>query len=175
MIVAAGLFWLVFSNLRGFYDLIVEFLNIIAALLYGCLFAYLMNPVMKVTQRIMDKLLAKRNISDRMAARISKITGICVAVLVVCLAVYALIALIVPNLIGTINFLMWRIITGLTVARERELGTFDQMLVSPASPVEIACGKLIPGCVVGLVHGTIIYYSIIGLIKMPIVWSVTEL
>ena len=45
------------------------------------------------------------------------------------------------------------IITGLTVARERELGTFDQMLVSPASPVEIACGKLIPGCVVGLVHG----------------------
>ena len=27
VIVAAGLFWLVFSNLRGFYDLIVEFLN----------------------------------------------------------------------------------------------------------------------------------------------------
>ena len=80
VIVAAGLFWLVFSNLRGFYDLIVEFLNIIAALLYGCLFAYLMNPVMKVTQRIMDKLLAKRNLSDRMAARISKITGICAAV-----------------------------------------------------------------------------------------------
>ena len=60
---------------------------------------------------------------------------------------------ILPNLIGTINFLMGMIITGLTVARERELGTFDQMLVSPASPVEIACGKLIPGCVVGLVHG----------------------
>ena len=93
VIVAAGLFWLVFSNLRGFYDLIVEFLNIIAALLYGCLFAYLMNPVMKVTQRIMDRLLAKRNLSDRMAARISKITGICAAVLVFCLAVYALIAL----------------------------------------------------------------------------------
>ena len=64
VIVAAGLFWLVFSNLRGFYDLIVEFLNIIAALLYGCLFAYLMNPVMKVTQRIMGKLLAKRNLSE---------------------------------------------------------------------------------------------------------------
>ena len=106
VIVAAGLFWLVFSNLRGFYDLIVEFLNIIAALLYGCLFAYLMNPVMKVTQRIMDKLLAKRNLSDRMAARISKITGICAAVLVFCLAVYALIALIVPNLIASIEELL---------------------------------------------------------------------
>ena len=53
-------------------------------------------------------------------------------------------------------------ITGLTVARERELGTFDQMRVSPASPVEIACGKLFPGCVVGLVHGTIFFFSIIG-------------
>ncbi|MFR3457611.1 MAG: ABC transporter permease [Bilophila wadsworthia] len=69
---------------------------------------------------------------------------------------------ILPNLIGTINFLMGMIITGLTVARERELGTFDQMLVSPASPVEIACGKLIPGCVVGLVHGTIFFFSIIA-------------
>ena len=61
---------------------------------------------MKVTQRIMDKLLAKRNLSDRMAARISKITGICVAVLVFCLAVYALIALIVPNLIASIEELL---------------------------------------------------------------------
>ena len=74
---------------------------------------------------------------------------------------------ILPNLIGTINFLMGMIITGLTVARERELGTFDQMLVSPASPVEIACGKLIPGCVVGLVHGTIFFFSIIGFFKVP--------
>ena len=82
---------------------------------------------------------------------------------------------ILPNLIGTINFLMGMIITGLTVARERELGTFDQMLVSPASPVEIACGKLIPGCVVGLVHGTIFFFSIIGFFKVPFVGSVAVL
>lgn len=41
-----------------------------------------------------------------MAARISKITGICAAVLVFCLAVYALIALIVPNLIASIEELL---------------------------------------------------------------------
>ena len=34
-------------------------------------------------------------------------------------------------------------------------GTFDQLLVSPATPTEIALAKLIPGCVVGLAHGTI--------------------
>ena len=37
VIVAAGLFWLVFSNLRGFYDLIVEFLIIAALLTAACL------------------------------------------------------------------------------------------------------------------------------------------
>ena len=78
---------------------------------------------------------------------------------------------ILPNLIGTINFMMGMIITGLTVARERELGTFDQMLVSPASPVEIAFGKLIPGCVVGLVHGTIFIVSTIWFFRVPFVGS----
>ena len=49
------------------------------------------------------------------------------------------------------------------------------MLVSPASAVEIACGKLIPGCVVGLVHGTIFFFSIIGFFKVPFVGSVAVL
>ena len=48
-----------------------------------------------------------------------------------------------------------RVVTGLSVAREREVGTFDQLLVSPATPTEIALAKLVPGCIVGLVHGTI--------------------
>ena len=82
---------------------------------------------------------------------------------------------ILPNLIGTINFMMGMIITGLTVARERELGTFDQMLVSPASPVEIAFGKLIPGCVVGLVHGTIFVFSTIWFFRVPFVGSLAFL
>ena len=47
------------------------------------------------------------------------------------------------------------VVTGLSVAREREVGTFDQLLVSPATPTEIALAKLVPGCLVGLVHGTI--------------------
>lgn len=79
---------------------------------------------------------------------------------------------ILPNLIGTINFIMGILITGLTVARERELGTFDQMLVSPAEPVDIAVAKLIPGCVVGLVHGTIFFVSAIWFFGVPFTGSV---
>lgn len=60
-----------------------------------------------------------------------------------------------PNLIGMLSFMLGLVVTGLSVAREREVGTFDQLLVSPATPTEIALAKLIPGCLVGLVHGTI--------------------
>ena len=60
-----------------------------------------------------------------------------------------------PNLIGMLSFMLGLVVTGLSIAREREAGTFDRLLVSPATPTEIALAKLIPGCVVGLAHGTI--------------------
>ncbi|WP_297048955.1 ABC transporter permease [uncultured Desulfovibrio sp.] len=60
-----------------------------------------------------------------------------------------------PNLIGMLSLMLGLVVTGLSVAREREVGTFDQLLVSPATPTEIALAKLVPGCLVGLAHGTI--------------------
>lgn len=60
-----------------------------------------------------------------------------------------------PNLIGMISLILGLVVTGLSVARERERGTFDQLLMTPASPTEIALGKLIPGCLIGVAHGTI--------------------
>ena len=43
-----------------------------------------------------------------------------------------------PNLIGMLSFMLGLVVTGLSIAREREAGTFDQLLVSPATPTEIA-------------------------------------
>ena len=60
-----------------------------------------------------------------------------------------------PNLIGILTFMLGLVVTGLTVAREREVGTFDQLLVTPSTPTEIALAKLVPGCVTGLIHGTL--------------------
>ena len=39
----------------------------------------------------------------------------------------------VPALLATISLAMGIVVTGLSVARERELGTFDQLMVSPIS------------------------------------------
>src|SRR5882762_5360577 len=58
-----------------------------------------------------------------------------------------------PNLVGMLSLGVALMITALSVARERELGTFDQTLVSPATPVEIALGKLLPPLLVAISTG----------------------
>lgn len=60
-----------------------------------------------------------------------------------------------PNLIGMLTYMLGLVVTGLSVAREREVGTFDQLLVTPSTSTEIALAKLMPGCITGCVHGTI--------------------
>ena len=47
----------------------------------------------------------------------------------------------IPALIGTLTMLQTLLLTAMSVAREREQGTFDQLLVTPFRPVEIMAGK----------------------------------
>ena len=68
-----------------------------------------------------------------------------------------------PNLVGMLSLGVALMITALSVARERELGTFDQTLVSPATPIEIALGKLLPPLLVASVQATL-YLLIVTLL-----------
>ena len=63
----------------------------------------------------------------------------------------------IPGLIGTITLLQVLLLTALSVAREREDGTFDQLLVTPIRPAEIMLGKALPSTMVGLIQATIIF------------------
>jgi ABC-2 type transport system permease protein len=62
----------------------------------------------------------------------------------------------VPGIIALLSLVVSVLITALSVAREREAGTFDQLLVTPLRPVEILLGKAVPGLVIGLIEGTVI-------------------
>ncbi|MBN2807912.1 MAG: ABC transporter permease [Deltaproteobacteria bacterium] len=57
---------------------------------------------------------------------------------------------IVAALGGTISMVVVMILTSLSVAREREFGTFDQLLVAPFTSGEILLAKAIPGITFGL-------------------------
>jgi ABC-2 type transport system permease protein len=60
----------------------------------------------------------------------------------------------IPSLIGTLTLLQTLLLTAMSVAREREQGTLDQLLVTPFRPTEIMAGKALPSLLVGLVQAT---------------------
>jgi len=75
---------------------------------------------------------------------------------------------IVPGIVGLLSLVITTIVTGLSVAREREAGTFDQLLVTPLRPVEILIGKSIPGIFIGLIEGSFILLLVIFWFEVPL-------
>jgi ABC-2 type transport system permease protein len=60
---------------------------------------------------------------------------------------------IVPGLVGTLAMVVVVLVAGLSVARERELGTFEQLMVTPLRPIELLIGKSVPALAFGMVQG----------------------
>ncbi|MGE0008054.1 MAG: ABC transporter permease [Parvibaculaceae bacterium] len=74
----------------------------------------------------------------------------------------------VPSLVAIIALLIGLVVTALSVARERELGTFDQLMVSPLRTHEILIGKLTPPMMIGMVHITLYVLAAIFLFGVPL-------
>ncbi|HUK02640.1 MAG TPA: ABC transporter permease [Steroidobacteraceae bacterium] len=60
----------------------------------------------------------------------------------------------IPGMIGTLTMMQTLLLTAMSVAREREQGTFDQLLVTPFRPAEIMVGKALPAMMIGLTQAT---------------------
>ena len=63
---------------------------------------------------------------------------------------------IVPGIVCLLTLVVTMLVTALTIAREREQGTFDQLLVTPLRPFEILAGKALPGFLIGILEATAI-------------------
>jgi ABC-2 type transport system permease protein len=60
----------------------------------------------------------------------------------------------------------------MSIAREREVGTFEQLLVSPLQPFEILLGKAAPGLIVGLVQAVVISLIVTQVFQIKLYGSV---
>jgi ABC-2 type transport system permease protein len=81
----------------------------------------------------------------------------------------------VPGLVAILTTLMGLMVTALSVARERELGTFDQLLVSPLEPLEIIAGKTAPALIIGLAEGTVMLSVGVFVFRVPFQGSIALL
>jgi len=82
---------------------------------------------------------------------------------------------IVSALGGIISMIVVMVLSSLSVAREREFGTFDQLLVAPFRPVEILVGKALPPLVFGLFDALLLSGAAVFLLKIPFHGTVSAL
>jgi len=79
---------------------------------------------------------------------------------------------IVPGLLGTILTLTMLIFTALSVTRETERGTMENLLSMPITPLEIMLGKITPYVLVGFLQATVIVLAGVVLFSVPIVGNI---
>jgi ABC-2 type transport system permease protein len=81
----------------------------------------------------------------------------------------------IPGIVGVITLLITLLVTALSVAREREQGTFDQLLVTPLRPVEILLGKALPGFIIGFLEANLIILVATLWFRIPLLGSLLVL
>jgi ABC-2 type transport system permease protein len=82
---------------------------------------------------------------------------------------------ILPGLVAVLSMMMAMLVSALSLARERELGTFEQLLVTPLRPVEILIGKALPGMIVGLIDANIVIAAAWLWFQVPLLGSMALL
>jgi ABC-2 type transport system permease protein len=82
---------------------------------------------------------------------------------------------IVPGLMGVVLTMMMVMMTAIAVTRERERGTMENLLATPARPGEVMAGKIIPYIALGYVQVLIILVAAKLLFGVPMVGSVALL
>jgi ABC-2 type transport system permease protein len=77
----------------------------------------------------------------------------------------------VPGVVGVLLFLVCMLLTALAVVRERELGTLEQLMVTPLLPLELVAGKALPFALIGLVDLVLVTLLAVLWFGVPLVGS----
>jgi ribosome-dependent ATPase len=81
----------------------------------------------------------------------------------------------VPGLVGIILQLVTIMLTAFSIVRERETGTFEQMLVTPIGAWSLLLGKLLPYGVIGVLETALVLALMVFLFGVPIAGSLALL
>jgi ABC-2 type transport system permease protein len=82
---------------------------------------------------------------------------------------------IVPGLMGVVLTMTMVMMTSIAMTRERERGTMENLLATPARPLEVMLGKIVPYIVVGYVQVVVILLAAKFLFDVPMLGSLTLL
>ena len=82
---------------------------------------------------------------------------------------------IVPGVIAVIMMIVGAILTALSIVKEKERGTIEQILVSPIHPLEMMIGKIIPYVIIAFIDLVIVVIAGYVIFAVPIKGSLFQL
>ncbi len=111
VVLASAVFMVILFNLTGFFNVVRAFFRIISPILFGVLFAYLMNPIMQFVENGLMHLIQRygkpEKISNRVWMRSRKnichVVGVILALATMLAVFYLAIALVVPTFIDNLS------------------------------------------------------------------------
>jgi ABC-2 type transport system permease protein len=74
----------------------------------------------------------------------------------------------VPGVIANIIMMVTLMLTALSIVREKEIGTMEQLMVTPVRPIELMLGKTLPFALVGLLDVTLITVVALLVFRVPL-------
>ena len=82
---------------------------------------------------------------------------------------------ILPALIMMLSMLQIMVLSALSVAREREMGTFEQLLVTPFMTGELLASKAVVPILIGIFQGTLIFLISVFWFEVPLMGSILKI
>lgn len=78
----------------------------------------------------------------------------------------------VPGVVANIIMMTTLMLTALAIVREKEIGTMEQLMVTPIRPIELMLGKTLPFAVVGLLDVALVTSAALLIFRVPLRGSV---
>jgi ABC-2 type transport system permease protein len=78
----------------------------------------------------------------------------------------------VPGIVVNIIALVTIMLTAMSIVREKEIGTMEQLMVTPIRPVELMLGKMLPFALVGIVDVSLVTTAALLIFHIPLRGSI---
>lgn len=98
VIIFSILFYITLDNIGTVFNAVKQVLGVFSFVFFGIAFAYLMNPIQKIVEKGILKLLGRTNMTERGLRKLSRLLSVIAALLTFLAIVYGLLALVIPQL-----------------------------------------------------------------------------
>ena len=103
VVILSALFIVALTNIGIVVTALKKVVSVFSFVIWGIVFAYVMNPILRLVERLLKKLLSRTNMTERGLNKLSRIVGVLISLLVFIAIIYGLLAMVLPELIESIS------------------------------------------------------------------------